>query len=132
MNTVDRRTLLVCWAALAASGAAHGQTNSTPPTDVEASSTELDYVMVEGTRLRDEVTLGRTGTTLRETPQSVTIMGQARIEAQNLRNLDEVLIQTPGIILLADSTVENTYTARGHIIESIQYDNITTGTNPET
>ncbi|MBL8266494.1 TonB-dependent siderophore receptor [Steroidobacter sp.] len=98
----------------------------------EASSTELDYVLVEGTRLRDEVTLGRTGTTLRETPQSVTIMGQARIEAQNLRNLDEVLIQTPGIILLADSTVENTYTTRGHVIESIQYDNITTGTNPET
>jgi outer membrane receptor for ferric coprogen and ferric-rhodotorulic acid len=111
-------------------------TTTQPEPDAEStegdSGTELDYVLVQGTRKRDELTLGRTGATIRDTPQSVTIMSQARIEAQNLRNLDEVLTQTPGIVLLADSTVENTYTARGHVIESIQYDNITSGTNPET
>ncbi len=116
----------------AASTAAQQEAGQTTDEIASDSGTELDYVLVQGTRKRDEITLGRTGTTLRETPQSVTIMSQARIEAQNLRNLDEVLTQTPGVVLLADSTVENTYTSRGHVIESIQYDNITTGTNPET
>lgn len=36
---------------------------------------------------------------LRETPQSVSVIGQQQIEDQNLRTLDDVLRQTPGIVV---------------------------------
>lgn len=99
---------------------------------VERETKTLDSVQVVGVAVARETTIGRMPLSLREIPQSVTVMDAGRIEDQNLRSLDDVMIQTPGIILGADSSIENTIYARGHEIESVQYDGMTTTTAAET
>jgi outer membrane receptor for ferric coprogen and ferric-rhodotorulic acid len=66
---------------------------------------------------------------LRETPQSMTVITHQKIEDKNYRALDESLRDAPGIVAVqgnGDSRWE--YLARGHSISNIQYDGITTST----
>jgi len=61
---------------------------------------------------RSTATSTRMDLSLRETPQSVTVIGRQQIEDQNLVTLDEVLRQTPGIV--ADRLDERVnFTSRG-------------------
>lgn len=100
--------------------------------DEEKDSKEIqDAIVVVGNAAARDLTIGRTPLSIRETPMSVVVMDAGRIEDQNLRSLDDVLLQTPGVVLGADSSIENTYYARGHVIQSTQYDGMTTETAAE-
>jgi len=126
-------SMLPLTAALLVAGQAAAQSaqqSSAEERRVEAKT--LDSVEVVGAAVSRETTIGRMPLSLREIPQTVTVMDAGRIEDQNLRSLDDVLIQTPGIILGADSSIENTAYARGQEITSIQYDGMTTTTAAET
>ncbi|MCG3707308.1 TonB-dependent receptor [Aliarcobacter butzleri] len=64
---------------------------------------------------------------LKETPQSVSIITQKQIEEQNLQDTNDVLIQTPGVSvrqLGQKSAGHSTYFARGMEITNIQRDGI--------
>lgn len=66
---------------------------------------------------------------LKETPQSVSIITQKQIEEQNLQDTNDVLIQTPGVSvrqLGQKSAGHSTYFARGMEITNIQRDGIPT------
>lgn len=96
-----------------ASGDAAGA--SLPTVTVEAGTASGADGTTEGTgsyTTRSTATSTRMDLSLRETPQSVTVIGRQQIEDQNLVTLDNVLRQTPGIV--ADRLDERvTFSSRG-------------------
>lgn len=82
----------------------------------------IETVNVFGT-LESELSVGsKSGQSLRETPKSVTIVTRARIEAQNLASLVEVMNQTTGVTVGNYSPVSNAYFSRGFRVQTIQLD----------
>ncbi len=89
----------------------------------------MQQVVVSTDRLEDSytagtVTIGKGNRTLRETPQSVSVVTRKRLDDQNLRTLDEALQATTGIVVEQGSSYERTFTSRGFTIETIQYDGV--------
>ncbi len=62
--------------------------------------------------------------TLKETPQSVTIITRERMDQQNLQSLDEVLQHAPGITVQPYQLLTTGYYARGFKIDSFQQDGV--------
>jgi len=62
---------------------------------------------------------------MRETPQSVTVLTQARIEADNLVDLVDVVKATPGLSLQSQD-IRPVLESRGYQIESVTQDGIAT------
>ncbi|MDD2056462.1 TonB-dependent siderophore receptor [Pseudomonas sp. GD03860] len=65
---------------------------------------------------------GKTPRSLRETPQSVSVMSKQRMEDQNLSSLTQVLDQTTGITVVGGNDSKNEIYSRGFVIRSIQTD----------
>jgi iron complex outermembrane receptor protein/outer membrane receptor for ferric coprogen and ferric-rhodotorulic acid len=101
---------------------------------VAEGTVELGSVLVESTALSDSAaaslsaaavtegthsyatratTLGHMPETLREIPQSITVMTRQRIEDQNLLALDQVLEQTPGMTKQIRGFGDNSFESRG-------------------
>jgi len=67
---------------------------------------------------RSTATATRLDLSLRETPQSVSVIGRQQIEDQNLVTLDDVLRQTPGIV--SDRLDERVnFTSRGFTLDTM-------------
>lgn len=81
----------------------------------------------QGTR---SYTTGSTNTatrlpmSLRETPQSVTVITRQRMDDQNIQSLDEVARTTTGITYTKIGTDRSTYYARGFEVNDLQFDGI--------
>jgi len=89
---------------------------------VSSADETIETVNVFAT-LESQLSIGsKSGSTLRETPKSVTIVTGERIEAQNLTSLQEVLIQTTGVTVGAFNPLETFYYARGIRLETLQFD----------
>jgi outer membrane receptor for ferric coprogen and ferric-rhodotorulic acid len=75
-----------------------------------------------------QVTRSSTGLalTLRETPQSVSVMTRERMEDQSLTNIGDVLRQTPGLVVQNMGSERFTVSARGGEIDSYQIDGVQT------
>jgi len=84
----------------------------------------LQEVVVSGTA--DPATSSATGLslTLRETPQSVTVVQQDRIQSQSLTNVNDLLDLVPGINVERVETDRTQYDARGFDITNFQVDGI--------
>ncbi|HDS1696565.1 TPA: TonB-dependent siderophore receptor [Pseudomonas putida] len=63
---------------------------------------------------------------LRETPQSVTVVTRKKMDDQNVQNLDDIARTVTGITLTKLGTDRSTYYARGFEINDLQYDGIPT------
>jgi len=63
--------------------------------------------------------------TMRETPQSVTVLSSARIEADNLVDLVDIAKATPGLTLNSNEVRPQLY-SRGYAVESVTQDGIAT------
>ncbi|MBL8267493.1 TonB-dependent siderophore receptor [Steroidobacter sp.] len=73
--------------------------------------------------LDEKLSVGsKSGGTLRETPKSITILTNERIEAQNLTSLQEALVQTTGVTVGAFSPLDTFYYSRGIRLETLQFD----------
>lgn len=72
------------------------------------------------------VTIGKATRTLKETPQSVTVMTRYRLDDQNMRTIDDALLSAPGIVAEYQSSTERRFYSRGFEIEQVQYDGVTT------
>lgn len=89
----------------------------------------LDEVRVVG-RLVDNLSMMKRGETMRETPQSVTIMTAQRIEEQNLTSISQVLEQAPGMTVETDFyNRPASFYARGFEISNMQVDGASVGVN---
>lgn len=104
------------------------------PILTSAGVSTLQTVRVTGARIRDgesegsgsyaayATTIGKTAQTLREIPQSVSVITKARLEDQNIQGLVEAAEQTVGLSVRDSGHFDNQIYSRGFPIESIQVD----------
>lgn len=81
---------------------------------------------LEGDYGADAASIAKGSRSLRETPQSVSVVTRQRLDDQNLRTLDEALGSITGLLVEQQSSIERRYYARGFEIETIQYDGVAT------
>lgn len=67
------------------------------------------------------ITLGKSTQTLRETPQSVTVMTRQLMDDRNLTSLDQVLAQTPGMTFGQRNFGSHLYQSRGFVVGDESY-----------
>lgn len=79
-------------------------------------------VIVEGTTINDPILSSRTGDTLRERPQSVTVVTRERLDEQNLNSVADALDQATGITVTNVSYTTQSFYSRGFEISNIQLD----------
>lgn len=95
---------------------------------IQATSAK-DEVTTEGTAsYTPRATRASTGLTLslRETPQSVSVVTRQRIEDQNMQSVKDVLASTPGISVQNYDTERYSFNSRGFTIDTYLYDGIPT------
>lgn len=63
---------------------------------------------------------------IRETPQSVSVITRQRIEDQGMNNLDDVVKYAPGVTLRKFGSDRREFLARGFRIDNIMYDGLST------
>lgn len=71
-------------------------------------------------------TATRLGLTLRETPQSISVVTRQQMDDFGLNEINDVLRHTPGITVTPYDSERTTYYSRGFTIDSFQYDGIPT------
>lgn len=131
------RALLLAGAALAAvslgpvahagevgaEGVRTGETAAVVDADAGAADTQVDGVVVTGARTRTSAVTGL-DMSLRETPQSVTILDQARIRNFGLTSVNDLLTQVTGVNVEKVETDRTYYNSRGFDITNFQVDGI--------
>ena len=70
--------------------------------------------------------------TLRETPQSVSVISREQLDDQKLETLREVLDQTTGIYSYAWDTERVIFSTRGFVVDNLMYDGVPATTNFST
>jgi outer membrane receptor for ferric coprogen and ferric-rhodotorulic acid len=101
---------------------------------IKVTADPYSRTMTEGTGsyTSDAVTVGsKLPLSMRETPQSVSVITRQRIEEQNLQTLDMALLQTPGISVQNQTVSDSGFFARGFQVQTGQIDGLpwTLGTN---
>lgn len=66
------------------------------------------------------------GLSMRETPQSMSIITQQRLEDQGLTTIAQAMAQTPGITLFSLGSERTGFTSRGYAITNYQLDGVST------
>ncbi|MGK5052681.1 TonB-dependent siderophore receptor [Janthinobacterium sp. RB2P8] len=66
------------------------------------------------------------GLSIRETPQSVSVITQQRMQDQGLSTIAQVMAQTPGITLFSLGSERTGFTSRGYSITNYQLDGVNT------
>lgn len=103
------------------------------PDTAGSGSVTLPPLTVTGTAINPGVTEGTgsyttnqssygKGQSLKELPQTVTIMTRQRIDDQQLKTLDDLMIRTPGVTVQKTDTANSSFFARGFQITSFQID----------
>ncbi|UUY08536.1 TonB-dependent siderophore receptor [Pseudomonas sp. J452] len=113
------------------------------PTDgtVQLQATQVDAQGLKGqatTEGTQSYTTGAmtTGTKLplsiRETPQSVSVITRQRIEDQGMEDLNDVVKYTPGLTVNQYGPARQSYKARGFEVDNIMYDGLPTSISTYT
>lgn len=112
---------------VAALAAAEGSAGVSAGTGSAASSSPdgkgiytLPVIELKGAKLKT-LAVGKTDQTLKEIPQSVTVISQERIEQQALKTLDDVMLQATGVTR-EQLWLSNNYYSRGLKVQNIRYD----------
>jgi len=92
-------------------------------TEMTVTGAAIDPTVTEGTGsyTTDYSSYGK-GQNLRELPQTITVMTRQRIDDQQLKTLDDLMIHTPGVTVQQDNTVTSSFYSRGFQITSFQID----------
>lgn len=98
---------------------------SAPALADEADEAQVSDVVVMGKRVIRE-SAGATGLdlSLRETPQSVTVVGSAQIKLFNLTDVNQLLATLPGVNVEAVETDRTYYNSRGFDVVNFQIDGV--------
>jgi outer-membrane receptor for ferric coprogen and ferric-rhodotorulic acid len=89
-------------------------------------TTKLDTIVVTGRYTVDQQidTATGLGLSVRETPQSVTVITQQRLRDQNLETIADVVRNTAGVSIVEVDDVRNVFNARGFEITNYQIDGV--------
>lgn len=111
-------------------------------TDVKTSVSKQSIVQLPVITLNAEqdhsYTLKNTATatglnlSLKETPQSISVITRQRMDDQNLAGITDVLKQTPGVTMSQDGGERYNIYARGSAIDSYQFDGVNTSQENQT
>ena len=123
---------LVFFPLLGAAADDPAQTVATPE-----AATEVDTIVVTGSgsedyTVKDSGAATKLPMTLRETPQSVTVITRQRLEDQNLQSLRDVMDKTPGVYSYQYDTERVLFTSRGFVVDNLMYDGVPAVTNFNT
>lgn len=75
-----------------------------------------------GSYTSNRVTIGKQGLSLKETPQSVSVITRERMNDQNMTTLDDVLTRTTGITKRDFGPTASVYLSRGYEIDTMLLD----------
>lgn len=103
--------------------AALGSSHLAQAADAPAPEASLPVIAVTATR-EAGANMGKTGASLKDTPQSLSIISQERMQEQNLHTLDDVLQQAPGTTVQPFQLLTTAYYARGFKIDSFEQDGV--------
>ncbi|QLF92880.1 TonB-dependent siderophore receptor [Pseudomonas sp. ABC1] len=106
----------------------------------QGSALELGATSVTSTSIRGAATTEGTGSyttgststatkmnlSIRETPQSISVVTRQRMDDQNLTSITKVLEQTPGVTISRDAAERFNIYSRGQQISEYQFDGLTT------
>ncbi|WOB50410.1 ferric-rhodotorulic acid/ferric-coprogen receptor FhuE [Xanthomonas hydrangeae] len=101
----------------------------TPVAAADAEVTTLDRLIVQGEQAKgytvEKTTAGtRMNLSLREIPQSVTVITRDRMDDQNLQSITDVLNNVTGISVAQSDSERLEFFARGFYIDNYQFDGI--------
>ncbi|HTG38019.1 TonB-dependent siderophore receptor [Sphingomonas sp.] len=83
-------------------------------------------IIVDGERDKRPTTSTRLPLSLKETPQSVTVVDRQRIEDFNLNTVADVLAQTPGVTVNTIDSNRSNFNVRGFAVRNFQLDGVPT------
>ncbi|MFY2058364.1 TonB-dependent siderophore receptor [Achromobacter xylosoxidans] len=106
------------WLALTAVGPAQAQQAG------DAATLPAVTVSGESAATAPTPTMGKLPLTVRETPQSITVIGQEQMRQQNLQSLDEVMQHATGITVQPYQLLTTAYYARGFKVDSYEQDGV--------
>lgn len=95
-----------------------------PALAAENAAEDANSIIVTGSAQRETPSATGLSLTLRETPQSVTVIDRQRIEDFALTNVNDLLAQTVGINVERVETDRTEYTSRGFDVTNFQIDGI--------
>lgn len=121
-----KTTLLAGGAFLALASPSLAQTASEATPVSQNEDTSVDAVLVTGSyTINNRIdTATGLGLTLRETPQSVTVITAQRILDQNMQTVADIVTNTVGVSANEVDDVRNTFNARGFEIKNYQIDGV--------
>ena len=100
---------------------------------VQLQATSVTGLALSGTTEGSHsYTTGQTSTatklplSLRETPQSVTVITRQQMSDQGLGSIAQVMEQTPGITVMHDDSERYNFYSRGFTLDNFQYDGVPT------
>lgn len=103
------------------------------------SATQLEAVKITAEQgdataysVKDSAAATKLPLTLRDTPQSVTVVTRERLDDQNLQSLRDVLDNTVGVYSYAYDSERVVFTSRGFAIDTLLYDGVPAVTNLST
>jgi outer membrane receptor for ferric coprogen and ferric-rhodotorulic acid len=108
------KLLLLSSAALTAAGAAHAET--------EAAGRTVDELVVSAAARQPSAAATGLSLTLRETPQSITVVGPQQMRDFALTDANRLLAQVPGVNVEEVETDRTYFNARGFDITNFQMD----------
>lgn len=126
---VLRRTSAVVFLALASGAATAQDAGVATLPSVQVVGDTANPNTTEGTgSYTPRATAASTGLSLslRETPQSVTVMTRQRMEDEDMRSLADVMASTPGISVQNFDSERYTFNSRGFSITNYMYDGVPT------
>lgn len=91
-----------------------------------AASTQPSYTVSESPSAT------KLGLSLRDTPQSVTVITRQRMDDQNLQSLRSVLDNTTGVYSYAYDSERVVFTSRGFVVDNTLYDGIPVASDQNT
>lgn len=96
-----------------------------PSAHAQDAVTDEEIVVVGRYTVDEQIdTATGLGLTVRETPQSVTVVTQQRITDQNLETIADVVRNTAGVSIVEVDDVRNVFNARGFEITNYQIDGV--------
>src|SRR5690606_35422750 len=90
--------------------------------DVQGASSDPGRTEGTGSYAAQAVSIGKQARSLREIPQSVSVLTRQRIEEQNINTVEGALRQVTGVSMTNDG-FPGTFYARGYALD-VQYDGV--------
>ena len=106
---------------ITAANSSQKSTTILPPIKVSGAAALSAATEGTGSYTTNQSSYGK-GQSLKELPQSVTVMTRQRIDDQQLKTLDDLMIHTPGITVQQENSVSSSFYSRGFKITSFQID----------